>query len=145
MTDAAQSRTQVHSATSAGVVVTLGLPGYDEGLVNTNSCRPPSQRPPHSSGQFGAVLLPATRSLNLSYGALCRQQVDVLASLLTFCCAVRADAQVIRMTPDAAPGEDTASYSLAANTADHLTGHLLHNITARTHGIKQIRGTIAQH
>ncbi len=76
MTDAAQSRTQVHSATSADVVVMLGLPGYGEGLVNTNFCMPPSQRPPHSFGQFGAVLLPATQNLNLSY--VCRQEVDVL-------------------------------------------------------------------
>lgn len=70
MTGAAQSRTQVYSATSADVVGTLGLPGCGEGLVNTNSCRPPSQRPPHSSGQFGAVLLPTNRNLNLSYAAM---------------------------------------------------------------------------
>lgn len=76
MTGAAQSRTQVHFATSADVVVMLGLPGCGEGLVNTSFCRPPSQRPPHSSGQFGAVLLPATQNLSLSY--VCGQEVDVL-------------------------------------------------------------------
>ena len=71
MTAAARSTSQAHFATSADVVVTLGLPGCGEGLVNTNSCRLPSQRPPHSSGQFGAVLLPATRNLNLSHAAWC--------------------------------------------------------------------------
>ncbi len=49
---------------------------------------------------------------------------------------------VTKLTPDAEPCMDRASYSLTADTADHLAGHSLHHTTASTDGIKQMHGTM---
>ena len=49
---------------------------------------------------------------------------------------------VTRLTPDAEPCTDRASYSLTADTADHLAGRLLHHTTASTDNITQMHGTM---